>query len=53
MIDGIKYEKIGSKMYEMTLFENNELEIYIDKFTHIVSDPDKTIYENYISLESE
>jgi type III restriction enzyme len=52
MIDGIRYEKIGDKMYEMKLFEDNELEIYIDNFTHIVSDPDKTIYENYIPLDS-
>jgi type III restriction enzyme len=52
MIDGIKYEKIGSKVYEMTLFEANELEIYLDQFTHIVTAPDKTIYENYIPLDS-
>ncbi|HNT79593.1 MAG TPA: DEAD/DEAH box helicase family protein [Bacteroidia bacterium] len=52
MIDGIKYEKIGSKVYEMTLFEDNELEIYLDQFTHTVTTPDKTIYENYIPLDS-
>lgn len=53
MIDGIKYEKIGSKMYEMQLFEDNELEIYLDKFTHTVNAPNKTIYENYIPLDSQ
>ncbi|MEO9021411.1 MAG: DEAD/DEAH box helicase family protein [Ginsengibacter sp.] len=53
MIDGIKYEKIGGKIYEMKLFEDNELEIYIDKFTHQVKDSDKTIYENYIPLDSD
>ncbi|MEO3408348.1 hypothetical protein AAFN85_30815 [Mucilaginibacter sp. CAU 1740] len=52
MIDGIKYEKIGTKVYEMQLFEDNELEIYLDQFTHTVSAPDKTIYENYIPLDS-
>lgn len=52
MIDGIKYEKIGSKVYEMKLFEDNELEIYLDQFTHIINEPDKTIYENYIPLDS-
>lgn len=52
MIDGIKYEKIGSKVYEMKLFEDNELEIYLDQFTHTVNAPDKTIYENYIPLDS-
>ena len=52
MIEGIKYEKIGGKMYEMKLFEDNELEIYIDQFTHSVNMPEKTIYENYIPLDS-
>jgi type III restriction enzyme len=52
MIEGIKYEKIGSKMYEMTLFNDDEIEIYIDNFTHTVVNPDKTIYENYIPLDS-
>ncbi len=53
MIEGIKYEKIGGKMYEMKLFEDNELDIYVDKFTHTVTEPDKTIYENLIPLQSE
>lgn len=52
MIDGIKYEKIGSKFYEMQLFEDNELEIYLDQFTFTVSNVDKTIYENYVPLDS-
>ncbi len=53
MIVGIKYEKIGGKVYEMKLFEDNELEIYVDKFTHTVAEPDKTIYENLIPLQSD
>jgi type III restriction enzyme len=52
MIEGIKYEKIGSKMYEMTLFNDDEIEIYLDNFTHTVVNPEKTIYENYIPLDS-
>ena len=52
MIEGIKYEKIGSKMYEMTLFNDDEIEIYLDNFTHTVANPEKTIYENYIPLDS-
>ena len=52
MINGIKYEKIGSKIYEMTLFDDNDFEIYIDVFTHTVKDSSKTIYENYIPLDS-
>ncbi|MDD5766796.1 MAG: DEAD/DEAH box helicase, partial [Candidatus Marinimicrobia bacterium] len=63
MIDGIKYEKIGDKIYEMTLFDDKDFEIYVDNFTHIVGKAeqteegkkrsrDKTIYENYIPLDS-
>ncbi|HET7116956.1 MAG TPA: DEAD/DEAH box helicase family protein [Hanamia sp.] len=52
MIDGIKYEKIGGRFYEMKLFEDNDLEIYLDNFTHTINSPDKTIYENYIPLDS-
>ena len=52
MVDGIKYEKIGSNIYEMTLFDDNDFEIYIDQFTHTVSNADKTIYENFIPLDS-
>ena len=52
MIEGIKYEKIGNKTYEMTLFNDDEIEIYLDNFTHTVANPDKTIYENYIPLDS-
>lgn len=52
MIDGIKYEKIGDKIYEMTLFDDSGFEIYIDEFTHTVKDSSKTIYENYIPLDS-
>ncbi|MFA4853623.1 MAG: DEAD/DEAH box helicase, partial [Bacteroidales bacterium] len=52
MIDGIKYEKIGDKIYEMTLFDDNDFEIYLDEFTHTVADSSKTIYENYIPLDS-
>ena len=39
-------------MYEMKLFEDNDLQLYLDNFTHLVTNPDKTIYENYIPLDS-
>jgi type III restriction enzyme len=52
MIDGIKYEKIGDRMYEMALFDDRDFEIYLDEFTHRVTDSSKTIYENYIPLDS-
>ena len=52
MIDGIKYQKIGSEHYSMTLFESEELETYLNEFFHKVQDPGKTIYQNYIPLDS-
>ncbi len=52
MVDGIKYEKIAGKVYEMALFDDKGFEIYLDDFTHHVKKPDKTIYENYIPLDS-
>ncbi|TAH03230.1 MAG: DEAD/DEAH box helicase [Sphingobacteriales bacterium] len=52
MIDGIKYQKIGGSAYEMALFEAQELEIYLNSFTHKVTNADKTIYEEFIPLDS-
>ena len=52
MIEGIKYEKIGASQYEMALFQAQELEIYLNKFTFKVGDPSKTIYEEVMPLDS-
>lgn len=52
MIDGIKYEKIGGTDYEMLLFEEHEIETYLDDLTFKVSNSDKTIYEKYMPLDS-
>lgn len=52
MIDGIKYQKIGSEQYSMTLFESEELETYLNEFFHNVQDPEKTIHQDYIPLDS-
>lgn len=52
MIDGIEYLKIGNTEYEMLLFEEQELEIYLNDFTFKVSDTDKTIYDEYVPLDS-
>lgn len=52
MVDGIKYEKIGDSFYDMTLFDDSDFEIYLDEFTHRVKQPDKTLYENLIPLDS-
>jgi len=50
MIDGIKYEKIGEKEYEMRLFE--DYEIHINELTFQISRKDKTIYSNLVPLDS-
>ncbi|MFH1052255.1 MAG: DEAD/DEAH box helicase family protein [bacterium] len=52
MIDGIKYEKIAGKCYEMLLFDKDEIEIYLDKLAYAVINDNKTIYSNYIPLDS-
>ena len=50
MIDGIKYEKIGSKEYEMRLFK--DYDIHINELTFKISNEDKTIYNNLVPLDS-
>ncbi len=50
MIDGIKYEKIGAKAYEMRLFE--DYEIHVNDLTFRISKKDKTIYSNLVPLDS-
>lgn len=52
MIDGIEYRRISGAEYEMRLFEDSDLEIYLNDFTFKVNQSDKTIYENYIPLDS-
>lgn len=52
MIDGIKYQKIGGSEYEMSLFEAQELEVYLNDFSFKVTDPSKTIYEEFVPLDS-
>lgn len=52
MIDGIEYRRISGDEYEMHLFKDSDLEIYLNDFTFKVNQSDKTIYENYIPLDS-
>lgn len=52
MIDGIKYQKIGGSEYEMKRFEAQELEVYLNDFSFKVTDNSKTIYEEFIPLDS-
>ncbi|NLA42176.1 MAG: DEAD/DEAH box helicase family protein [Smithella sp.] len=50
MIDGIKYEKIGDKEYEMRLFE--DYDFHISDHTFKITRKDKTIYSNLFPLDS-
>jgi type III restriction enzyme len=50
MIEGIKYEKIGSKEYEMRLFE--DYEIHVNDLTFKIEKKNKTIYSNIVPLNS-
>jgi type III restriction enzyme len=50
MIDGITYEKIGAKEYEMRLFE--DYDIHVNELTFKVTKKDKTIYSNLVPLDS-
>lgn len=50
MINGIKYEKVAGKLYEMTLFEGNEIEVYKQNLKK-VKNQDKTLY-NYVEFDS-
>jgi type III restriction enzyme len=50
MIDGIKYEKIGAKEYEMRLFE--DYDIHVNELTFKVTKKEKTIYSNLVPLDS-
>lgn len=52
LVDGIKYEKIGNDIYEMRLFEIEELETYLDELKFKVKYKEKTIYDEYIPLDS-
>ncbi len=50
MVDGIKYRAINGDVYEMTLFENEEIETYLSNLL-AVTNPDKTVF-NYYPIDS-
>ena len=53
MIDGIKYHKIGeTEYYALELFDDKDFEVYLNDFAFTVSDNSKTIYEEYMPLDS-
>jgi type III restriction enzyme len=50
MVDGIKYEKIADKYWRMELFEDDELECYLENLFK-VTDQSKTLYD-YVQIDS-
>lgn len=50
MVDGVKYEKINNSVYEMRLFENEEIETYLLNLFKVARQ-DKTVF-NYIPVDS-
>ncbi len=55
MVDGIKYEKIEGSAWKMELFENDELEGYLENMVK-VQNQEKTLYDHILidsNIESE
>ena len=50
MVDGVKYEKISEKEYELQLFKGYEF--HRDKYTFEISNPNKTINVDLLPLDS-
>ena len=50
LVEGIKYERINGKEYEMQLFESEEIETYLSNLLKVTR-PEKTLY-NYIKHDS-
>lgn len=51
MAEGVEYHKIAGKTYAMTLFQ--DFEFFKNEHTFAVAEQQKTIYENYIPLDSQ
>jgi type III restriction enzyme len=52
VVDGIKYERLEGQIYEMRLFEEEEIEEYLSRLYEIQSSDDRTPYD-YIAYDSE
>ena len=52
IIDGIKYEPIAGQFYEMRLFEQAEVEEYLNRLYTVTSSDNRTPYD-YIAYDSE
>jgi len=50
VIDGIKYEQVEGQIYEMRLFEEEEIELYLNRLYEIHGRDDRTPY-NYVPFD--
>jgi type III restriction enzyme len=51
IVNGVKYEKVANKFWEMRQFESEELEEYLDRLIK-VQDQNKTLYDHVITDSS-
>lgn len=52
VVNGIKYERVEGLVYEMRLFQEKEIEEYLNRLYQVQSKDDRTPYD-YISFDSE
>ena len=52
IVDGIKYEKLNDKFYEMALLDNEEIERYLSNLEPIKENKDRTIFD-YVEVDSD
>ena len=52
LVDGIKYERLKDKRYDMQLFENQEIVTYLSRLYVVQNQSDRTPYD-YVPFESE
>lgn len=52
LVEGIKYEKLNDKYYEMALLDNEDIERYLVNLEEIKDNKERTIF-NYIEVDSE
>ncbi|MCA1779852.1 MAG: hypothetical protein LC637_10840 [Xanthomonadaceae bacterium] len=47
LVEGVEYQKIGDRVYEMRRFEDGEIETFLGN-VHEVENPDKTLFSHIV-----
>ena len=47
LVEGVEYQKIGDRVYEMRRFEDGEIETFLGN-VHAVENPDKTLFSHIV-----